>query len=175
MYWLAKYHAIIGYAEKIVRIPWGNETLIFHGDRSSQGNRTRLVLNIISCTKTQKYMLKGHLVFLAHVTTKETEDKSREKRLEDVPIVQDFPEDLPGLSPTRQVEFHIDLLPGAAPVARAPYRLAPSEMKELSEQLQELSDKGFIRPSSLPHLRELRSCLSKRRTDHSRCASTTKN
>ncbi|GKE82102.1 putative reverse transcriptase domain-containing protein, partial [Tanacetum coccineum] len=82
------------------------------------------------------------------------EDKSKEKRLEDVQIVQDFPEvfpeDLPGLPPTRQVEFQIDLVPGAAPVARAPYRLAPSEMKELSEQLKELSDKGFIRPSSSP-------------------------
>ncbi|GKE54377.1 putative reverse transcriptase domain-containing protein, partial [Tanacetum coccineum] len=66
----------------------------------------------------------------------------------------DFPEvfleDLPGLPPARPVDFQIDLIPGAAPVARAPYRLAPSEMKELSEQLQELSDKGFIRPSSLP-------------------------
>ncbi|GJZ37250.1 putative reverse transcriptase domain-containing protein [Tanacetum coccineum] len=72
----------------------------------------------------------------------------------DAIIVQDFPEvfpeDLPGLPPTRQVEFQIDLVPGAAPVARAPYRLAPSEMKELSEQLKELSDKGFIRPSSSP-------------------------
>ncbi|GJR26117.1 putative reverse transcriptase domain-containing protein [Tanacetum coccineum] len=61
-----------------------------------------------------------------------------------------FPEDLPGLPPARPVEFQIDLIPGAAPVARAPYRLAPSEMKELSEQLQELSNKGFIRPSSSP-------------------------
>ncbi|GJV04465.1 putative nucleotidyltransferase, ribonuclease H [Tanacetum coccineum] len=99
-------------------------------------------------------MLKGCPVFLAHVTTKEVEDKSEKKRLEDVPIVRDFPEvfpeDLPGLPPTRQVEFQIDLVPGAAPVARAPYRLAPSEMKELSEQLKELSDKGFIRPSSSP-------------------------
>nr|GEZ85431.1 reverse transcriptase domain-containing protein [Tanacetum cinerariifolium] len=60
--------------------------------------------------------------------------------------VQVFPEDLPGLPPTRQVVFQIDLIPGAAPVARAPYRLAPSEMKELSEQLKELSNKGFIRP-----------------------------
>ncbi|GJS17394.1 putative reverse transcriptase domain-containing protein [Tanacetum coccineum] len=59
-----------------------------------------------------------------------------------------FPEELPGLPPTRQVEFHIELIPGAAPVARAPYRLAPAEMKELPEQLKELSDKGFIRPSS---------------------------
>ncbi|GJZ34731.1 hypothetical protein Tco_0580548 [Tanacetum coccineum] len=99
-------------------------------------------------------MEKGFPIFLAHVTTKEVEDKSEKKRLEDVPIVQDFPkvfpEDLPGLPPTRQVEFQIDLVPGVAPVARAPYRLAPSEMKELSEQLKELSDKGFIRPSSSP-------------------------
>ncbi|GJZ74962.1 hypothetical protein Tco_0639427 [Tanacetum coccineum] len=61
-----------------------------------------------------------------------------------------FPEDLPGIPPTRQVEFRIDLVPGATPVARAPYRLAPSEMKELAEQLQELTDKGFIRPISYP-------------------------
>ncbi|GJV41482.1 reverse transcriptase domain-containing protein [Tanacetum coccineum] len=152
MDWLAKYQAVIVCAEKIVRIPWKNKTLIIHGDGSTQGNVTRL--NIISCTKTQKYMEKGFPIFLAHVTTKEVEDKSEKKRLEDVPIVQDFsevfPEDLPGLPPTRQVEFQIDLVPGAAPVARAPYRLAPSEMKELSEQLKELSDKGFIRPSSSP-------------------------
>ncbi|GJS39183.1 putative reverse transcriptase domain-containing protein [Tanacetum coccineum] len=99
-------------------------------------------------------MLKGCPIFLAHVTTKETEDKSEKKRLEDVPIIQNFPEvfpeDLPGLPPTRQVEFQIDLIPSAAPIARAPYRLAPSKMKELSDQLQELFDKGFIRPSSSP-------------------------
>ncbi|GJX54951.1 putative reverse transcriptase domain-containing protein [Tanacetum coccineum] len=99
-------------------------------------------------------MLKGCHVFLAHVTTKKTEDKSEEKRLEDVPIVRDFPEvfleDLPGIPPTRQVEFQIDLMLDAAHVARAPYRFAPSEIKELLEQLQELSDKGFIRPSSSP-------------------------
>ncbi|GJS20662.1 putative reverse transcriptase domain-containing protein [Tanacetum coccineum] len=78
----------------------------------------------------------------------------RRKRLEDVPIVLDFSEvfleDLPGLLPTHLVEFQIDLVPSAALVARAPYRLAPSELQELSTQLQELSDQGFIRPSSLP-------------------------
>nr|GEW61553.1 putative reverse transcriptase domain-containing protein [Tanacetum cinerariifolium] len=88
-------------------------------------------------------MIKGCHVFLAHVTTKKNEDKSEKKRLEDVPIIRDFPEvfseDLPGLPPTRQVEFQIDMIPGAAPVARAPYRLAPSEMKDLSDQLKELS------------------------------------
>ncbi|GKD67681.1 hypothetical protein Tco_1321771 [Tanacetum coccineum] len=71
-----------------------------------------------------------------------------------VPIIRDFlkvfPEELPGLPPPRQVEFRIDLVPGAAHVACAPYRLAPSEMRELSIQLQELLEKGFIRPSSSP-------------------------
>ncbi|GJZ84195.1 putative reverse transcriptase domain-containing protein [Tanacetum coccineum] len=127
MDWLAKYQAVIVCAKKIVRIPWRNETLIIHGDGSNQGNVTRL--NIISCTKTQKYMQKEFPIFLAHVTAKE---------------------DLPGLPPTRQVEFQIDLVPGAAPVARPPYRLAPSEMKELAKKLKELSDKGFIRHSSSP-------------------------
>ncbi|GKB22727.1 putative reverse transcriptase domain-containing protein [Tanacetum coccineum] len=93
-------------------------------------------------------------VFLAYVTTKETEDKVEKKQLEDVPIVQNFPkvfpEDLSSLPPARQVEFQIDLIPGAAPVAQAPYRLEPSKMKELSEQLKELFDKGFIKPRSSP-------------------------
>ncbi|GJW74298.1 putative reverse transcriptase domain-containing protein [Tanacetum coccineum] len=74
------------------------------------------------------------------------EKKSDEKRLEDIPVVREFlevfPEDLPGLPLVRQVEFQIDLIPRATPVARAPYRLAPSEMQELSNQLQELSDRG---------------------------------
>ncbi|GJU37920.1 putative reverse transcriptase domain-containing protein [Tanacetum coccineum] len=111
-------------------------------------------MHIISYTKTHEYLLKGCPVFLANITTKETEDKSKKKQLEDVPIVRDFPdvfpEDLLGLPPIRQVEFQIDLIPGAAPIARAPYRLTPFEMKELSEQLKELSAKGFIRPSSSP-------------------------
>ncbi|GJX64712.1 hypothetical protein Tco_0299055 [Tanacetum coccineum] len=91
---------------------------------------------------------------LAHITTKNAKDKSGEKRLEDVPIARDFPEvfleDLPGILPTRQVEFQINLILGAAPVAQMPYRLVSFEMKELSYQLQELSDKGYIRPSSSP-------------------------
>ncbi|GKE13816.1 putative reverse transcriptase domain-containing protein [Tanacetum coccineum] len=99
-------------------------------------------------------MAKGCQVFLAQISAKKEEDKSEGKQIKDVPIVQDFPEvfpeDLPGLPPARPIEFQIDLIPGAAPVARAPYRSAPFEMKELSEQLQELSDKGFIRPSSSP-------------------------
>ncbi|GKE75131.1 putative reverse transcriptase domain-containing protein [Tanacetum coccineum] len=121
MDWLAKYHALIVCDEKVVRIPYGNEVLIIRGDNCD----SRSKLNIISCTKTQKYIEKGCQVYLAQVTSKKAKDKSEERRLEDVPIVQEFPEvfleDLPGLPPTRQVEFQIDLAPGAAPVARAPY------------------------------------------------------
>ncbi|GJR13628.1 hypothetical protein Tco_0796280 [Tanacetum coccineum] len=119
MDWLRRCHTVIVCDEKLVQIPYGNETLIFHGDKSNNGRESRLT--IISCSKAQEYMAKG--LFL---------------------------EDLSGLPLARPVEFQIDLIPGAAPVARAPYRLAPSEMKELSEQLQELSDKGFIRSSSSP-------------------------
>ncbi|GJQ91269.1 putative reverse transcriptase domain-containing protein [Tanacetum coccineum] len=152
MDWLTKYLAVIVCDEKIICIPFGDEILIVRGNGSNNRHESRL--NIISCTKTQKYLLKGCNVFLAHVTTKKAKDKSEEERLEDVPIIQDFPEvfleDFSGIPPTRQVEFQIDLIAGAAPIAPAPYRLAPSEMKELSDQLQELFDKGFIRPSSSP-------------------------
>nr|GEV86517.1 reverse transcriptase domain-containing protein [Tanacetum cinerariifolium] len=85
MDWLSKYHDVIICDEKIVRVPFGNEILIFCGDE--RNNKHELRLNIISCTKTQKYLLKGCHVFLEHVTTKKAEDKSEEKRLEDVPIV----------------------------------------------------------------------------------------
>ncbi|GKA06722.1 putative reverse transcriptase domain-containing protein, partial [Tanacetum coccineum] len=95
-----------------------------------------------------KYVERVCHLFLAHVT----ENKSKEKRIKDVPVIRDFPEvfskEFPRLPPSRQVEFRIDLVPSAAPVARAPYRLAPSEMKEFSVQLQELLEKGFIHLSS---------------------------
>ncbi|GJR77341.1 putative reverse transcriptase domain-containing protein [Tanacetum coccineum] len=144
MDWLVNQDAVIICGKKVVHIPVKNKTLIIEGDRSTSR------LKIISCIKASKYIERGHQLFVAHVTEKEP----KEKRLEDVPVIRDFPEvfpdDLPGLPPPRQVEFKIELVPGAAPVARAPYRLAPSELKELADQLQELSEKGFIRPSSSP-------------------------
>nr|GEV16289.1 reverse transcriptase domain-containing protein [Tanacetum cinerariifolium] len=133
MDWLTKYHGVIICDEKIVCVPFGRKMLIFQGNRYNQMEESRL--NIISCTKAQACLSKGCDVFLAHITMKEAKDKSREKRLKDVSIVREFsrvfPEDLPGISPARQIEFQIDLVPGVAPVARAPYRLAPSKMKEL--------------------------------------------
>nr|GEW06892.1 putative reverse transcriptase domain-containing protein [Tanacetum cinerariifolium] len=115
-----------------------NEVGNFARDCRSSGNT-----NVANAQRDSKEPPKGM-----------EEDKLGGKQIKDVPIVRDFlevfPKDLPCLPPARPVEFQIDLIPGAAPVARAPYRLAPSEMKELSEQLQELFDKGFIRPSSSP-------------------------
>ncbi|GKE88027.1 hypothetical protein Tco_1565502 [Tanacetum coccineum] len=107
MDWLSKYHARIICDEKVVYIPIDGETLIIRGDRS----KTRL--NLISCIKTERYISRGCQVFIAQVMEK----KSDEKRLEDIPVVREFLEDLPGLPPVRQVEFQIDLILGAAPVA----------------------------------------------------------
>ncbi|GJR19315.1 putative reverse transcriptase domain-containing protein [Tanacetum coccineum] len=152
MDWLTKYHAVIVCDEKIIRVPFGHELLIICGDGSNNGYKSRL--NIISCIKTKKYLLKGCDAFLVHVTTKKAEDKSKEKRLEDVPIVQDspkvFPGDFPGIPLTRQVEFQIDLIPGVAPVAWMPYRLPPSEMKEL--ELNKLTVKNRY---PLPRINDL--------------------
>ncbi|GKC23253.1 putative reverse transcriptase domain-containing protein, partial [Tanacetum coccineum] len=109
--WLANHHTVIIRDEKIVRInSYGDE---FDSSKEIETAKER-------------------------ITKKETEDKSEEKRLEDVLTVRDFlevfPEDLPRLPPTRQVEFQIDLVPGVAPVAHAPYRFAPSELQELEEE-----------------------------------------
>ncbi|GJZ41120.1 putative reverse transcriptase domain-containing protein, partial [Tanacetum coccineum] len=80
--------------------------------------------------------------------------KADEKKLDDIRVVRDFPEvfpdDLSGLPPVREIEFRIDLIPGASPVVKSPYRLAPSEMLELLNRLKELQEKGFIRPSHSP-------------------------
>ncbi|KAI3676048.1 hypothetical protein L1987_85644 [Smallanthus sonchifolius] len=145
MDWLSKNQAEIICSDKIVRIPLPSGEFL-----SVQGERSGAVMGIISFMKAQKCLRKGHTAILVLVADKSTE----EKKLEDIPIVREFPEvfpeDLPGLPPHRQVEFQIDLTPGAVPIARAPYRLAPSELQELSTQLQELLDKGFIRPSSSP-------------------------
>ncbi|GJX26336.1 putative nucleotidyltransferase, ribonuclease H, partial [Tanacetum coccineum] len=151
MDWMAEHRAEVVCYEKYIRVPYGNDMLIIQGERSGVKNESRL--EVISSIRTQKYIDQGCQAFLIQMM-KEEETEIPERRIEDVPVVRDFPEvfpeDLPGLPPTRQVEFHIELIPGAAPVARAPYRLAPAEMKELAEQLKELSDKGFIRPSSSP-------------------------
>ncbi|KAD7476918.1 hypothetical protein E3N88_00054 [Mikania micrantha] len=145
MDWLSLNRVEFICSDKLLRIPVdNNEVLEIHGDQAKRN------VKIISCMKARKYLRKQCGAFLAHVIEK---DKKTIK-IQDVPIVRDFavvfPDDLPGLPPERSVQFRIDLIPGATPVAKSPYRLAPSEMQELSNQLQELLDKGFIRPSFSP-------------------------
>nr|GEW17078.1 retrotransposon protein, putative, Ty3-gypsy subclass [Tanacetum cinerariifolium] len=128
-------------------------------DRSFISTALSSLIDIVLTPLGNSYDVKladGKIVriFLAQITAKKEEDKSEGKLLKDVLVIRDYPEvfpkDLSGLPPARPVEFQIDLIPGAAPIARVPYRLAPSKMKELSKQLQELSEKGFIRPSFSP-------------------------
>nr|GEW23602.1 putative reverse transcriptase domain-containing protein [Tanacetum cinerariifolium] len=120
MDWLVERDALIVRGKKEVHVPYRNKTLMVKSDSS--------------VSRLKKEPAK--------------------KKLQDVPVICNFPEvfpdDLPGLPPPRQVEFKIEVIPNAAPVARTSYHLAPSELKELSNQLKELSEKGFIRPSSLP-------------------------
>ncbi|GJR15896.1 putative reverse transcriptase domain-containing protein [Tanacetum coccineum] len=125
MDWLAYHRALIDCYEKIVRIPLPNGEIL-----EVQGEKPEKDLGSLACIKAD------------------------EKKLDDIRVVRDFPEvfpdDLLGLPLVREIEFHIDLIPGASPVVRSPYRLAPSEMLELSNQLKELQEKGFIRPSHSP-------------------------
>nr|GEY11124.1 hypothetical protein [Tanacetum cinerariifolium] len=144
MDWMSEQHAEVMCHKKYIRVPYGNDVLIIQGERNEVRNESRL--EVILSIRTQGYIEKGCQVFLIQVTKKEEAEFSK-KGIKDVRVVRDFlevfPEDLPRLPPTRQVEFHIELIPGATPVAHAPYRLAPAEMKELAKQLKELSDKGY--------------------------------
>ena len=104
----------------------------------------------LTSMQAKKLIRKGCEAYLAYVV-----DKGREvSNPEDIPVVRDFldvfPEKLPGLPLDKQIKFTIDLAPGTEPLSKAPYRMAPTKMKELAKQIQELLDKGFIRPSVSP-------------------------
>ena len=108
-------------------------------------------MSIISGLKIARLLNGGCEGYLASVVV---EPEEQRPMLEDIPVVNEFLEvfskELPGLPPDREIEFKIDLIPGTAPISKAPYRMAPSELKELKSQLQELLDKGYIRPSHSP-------------------------
>ena len=127
----------------IFRIPNDNE-FRFRGDKASMPQ------NLISAITAKKMLRRGCQGYLAVVRNAEA-DKGVVDR---VPVVCEFPdvfpEELPGLPPDRDIEFCIDVVPGTDPISMPPYRMAPAELKELNEQLKELLDKGFIRPSSSP-------------------------
>jgi len=113
------------------------------------GNRVFNLPKLVLAIQATRLLKQGYSGFLACVTK-----EAPEAKLEEIPIVSDFldvfPEELPGLPPNREIEFTIDLLPGTGPISKAPYRMAPLELKEFKKQLQELLDKGFIRPSVSP-------------------------
>ncbi|XP_076889947.1 uncharacterized protein LOC143540868 [Bidens hawaiensis] len=145
MDWLSKNGAEIVCSEKLIRLPTlTSECLAIQRDWSNTELKLSSIMN------TRKMLRKGCPAFIVNVL----DTKAKERKIDDIRVVRDFlevfPEELPGLTPPRQVEFKIDLVQDAAPIARSPYRLAPSEMQELSNQLQELLDKGFIKPSFSP-------------------------
>ncbi|GJX54466.1 putative reverse transcriptase domain-containing protein [Tanacetum coccineum] len=144
MDWLANHHAVIIGDEKIMRIPYGDKVLIVQGDRGGKGEK--LKLSIISCTETQKYIKRGCLIFLAQVMKKETEDKSEEKRLEDVSTVQDFPElnklTLKNRYPLPRIDDLFDQLQGSRVYS-----------KNLNNER---------RRSTLEHLNQFRICLRRK-------------
>nr|GEV02978.1 putative reverse transcriptase domain-containing protein [Tanacetum cinerariifolium] len=123
MDWLRRCYVVIVCDEKLVQIPYGNETLTFRGNESNNGRESRWT--VISCLRAQEYMAKGCQVLLAQITAKKEEDKSEGKQLKDVPVVWDYPEvfpnDLSGLPPAQPVEFQIALIPKASPIHKVQF------------------------------------------------------
>nr|APU93382.1 putative gag-pol polyprotein [Marshallia obovata] len=145
MDWLSRCGAIVECKDKkiLLKAPSGEQLIVC-------GDKVNAEAKIISMIKANKFIRRGCEVFLAYAI----ENRKEEPKVHEVPVIREFPDvfpdDLPGVPTEREIEFQIDLVPGAKPVARAPYRLAPAEMKELMMQLQDLLDKGFIRPSISP-------------------------
>ncbi|XP_076915769.1 uncharacterized protein LOC143575228 [Bidens hawaiensis] len=143
MDWLSVHRTEIVCFEKFICMPlFDSQILSFSGEKPFPSS-----LNLITCFQAQTYLRKKYVAFVAHAVER------KERKIEGIPVVREYPEvfpnDVSGLPPTLEVEFRIDLMPGT-PITRAPYHLAPSGMQELFNQLQELSDKGLIRPSSSP-------------------------
>ncbi|KAA3466761.1 DNA/RNA polymerases superfamily protein [Gossypium australe] len=144
MYWLVKHQVSLNCATKrVVLRTEDNEVVVI-------GERRDFLTNVISALVVEKSVQKGCEAFLAYISVSDSGDFS----VKDIKIARDFPdvfpEELPGLPPSREVEFGIELIPGTAPVTIAPYRMVPKELTELKAQIQELLDYGFIRPSMSP-------------------------
>jgi hypothetical protein len=141
--WLTKHSVIVDCVLKQVTLtPWGEEKVTY------VGKRVRSLPPMISATQARKLIVGGDQAFLAFIITP---TKQAKKNLEDIPVVCEYPDvflsDYSGLPPQREVEFGIECVPDTNPISKEPYRMASPELKELKEQLQELLDKGFIRPN----------------------------
>src|SRR5262249_45402946 len=147
MDWLGQHHALLDCNKRRVlfKTP-GEKELVFQCPR----NRSSRVL--ISCLKAHRMMGKGCEAFLASVVV--TPDKESSRTVADIEVIREFPDvfadDLPRLPLSREVDFGIELIPRTSPISKAPYRMAPVELVELKKQLQDLLDKGLIRPSVSP-------------------------
>ncbi|XP_070018077.1 uncharacterized protein [Nicotiana sylvestris] len=145
MDWLSSCYAIVNCHAKIVRFEIPNERSFI-----LRGSQVPETCKIVSFIKAQRLLKKGCLGLLAIVNDTRKETVS----IENVPVVREFsdvfPEDLPGLPPVREIDFGIDLIPDTQPILIPPYRMAPAELRELKQKLQDLLDKGFIRPSVSP-------------------------
>jgi len=142
--WLTRHQATIDCNQKtLIVVSSEGERIQFKGGDSTP------TTPLISSTKACKLIGKGCAAYLCAVGVSDTQELD----LKSIPVVQDFPEvfeEMPGLPRDREIEFAIELLPGTAPISKAPYRMAPTELIELKKQLQELLDKGLIRPSVSP-------------------------
>ncbi|KAA3460518.1 ATP-dependent zinc metalloprotease FtsH [Gossypium australe] len=145
MDWLIKYQARLDCAAKrmVLKMAEGDEVVMI-------GNRRNYLSNVVSALKAKKMVRKGCEAFIVRICALEAKESAVGKVRTVGEFADVFPEELPSLPPDREVEFGIDLLPGIAPVSIAPYRIAPKELVELKAQIQELLDRGFIRPSISP-------------------------
>ena len=145
MDWLTKHRAIVDCGQKTIVLSCSDKSEVI-----IQGIRSSVMSNVISAMQVRRFIRKGYEAFLALIL----DSKRGQVDVETIPVVREFPdvfpEELPGIPLEREVDLSIKIVPRTAPVSRAPYRMAPAELKELKVQLQELLDKGFVRPSVSP-------------------------
>ena len=145
MDWLSKHRVIVDCGQKtvVLRCSYQTEVIV-------QGIGSSAMSNVISAMQARRFMRKGCETFLAMIL----DSKRGQVDVEKIPVVREFPdvfpEELPGIPLEKEVDLAIEIVPGTVLMSRAPYRMAPTELKELKSQLQELLDKGFIRPSVSP-------------------------
>ncbi|KAA3470443.1 Gag-Pol polyprotein [Gossypium australe] len=145
MDWLTLHNAIVDCKGKSIELKSQNGELVRIESSDMKG-----LPAVVSAMKAMNFVRKGREAYLAYVI----DTKVSEKKVESVPVVCEFPDvfpvELSGLPPIREVEFGIELVLETTPISISPYRMAPTELKELKSQLQELTDRGFVRPSFSP-------------------------
>ena len=139
MDWLSKHRAIVDCDEKTVLLKCSDLSEV-----TVYGIRTESIPKVISSMEARRFLRKVCEAFLALIL----DSKREQVNLENIPVIREFPdvfpEELPGVPPEREVDLSIKVVQGTTPISRAPYRMAPTELKELKTQLQKLLDKGFI-------------------------------